>query len=140
LSTYLDASVLVSLFTNDKFSRRADQILRGRQTAPVVSDFGAAEFASVISLKTRMHTVTKQEASGIFTTFDGWVSRTANTVDISPTDIRNAEGMLRRLDLVLRAPDAIHIAITQRIGAELVTFDRHMADCARALRVPVAAI
>jgi len=46
--------------------------------------------------------------------------------------------MLRRLDLNLRAPDAIHIAITERANATLVTFDLKMADSARSLGVAVA--
>jgi uncharacterized protein len=54
-------------------------------------------------------------------------------------DLRQAERFLRRLDLPLRAPDAIHIAITQRLDLELATFDERMADCAKRLGVKVAA-
>jgi uncharacterized protein len=48
-----------------------------------------------------------------------------------------ATTFLRRLDLPLKTPDAIHIAIAQRLGATLVTFDRQMAASARALGTPV---
>jgi predicted nucleic acid-binding protein len=37
------------------------------------------------------------------------------------------------IDLPLRTPDAMHIAIAQRIGAEHLTFDNKMAAGARAL-------
>jgi uncharacterized protein len=40
--------------------------------------------------------------------------------------------------LPLRAPDAIHIAMAQRVGAALVTFDRRMAAAARALGIAAA--
>jgi predicted nucleic acid-binding protein len=48
--------------------------------------------------------------------------------------------MLRRLDLNLRTPDAIHIAIAQRLGAELATFDVRMAESAEALGVTAVAV
>jgi predicted nucleic acid-binding protein len=44
---------------------------------------------------------------------------------------------LRRLDLTLLTPDALHIAIAARIDATLVTFDRAMATSARALGMAV---
>jgi predicted nucleic acid-binding protein len=43
-----------------------------------------------------------------------------------------------RLDLTLRTPDAIHIAIARRLDATLVTFDQRMATNARALGMAVA--
>jgi predicted nucleic acid-binding protein len=45
---------------------------------------------------------------------------------------------LRRLDLPLKTPDAIHIAIAQRVDATLVTFDWQMAAAARALGTIIA--
>ena len=49
-----------------------------------------------------------------------------------------AETALPRLDLTLRAPDALHIAIAHHIGATLMTFDDRIAACAGALGVPAA--
>ncbi len=59
---------------------------------------------------------------------------------MQPSDLDDAQTMLRRLDLVLRAPDAINLAIAQRLGAELATFDIRMAECARALGIAVVAL
>ena len=55
-----------------------------------------------------------------------------------PSDIASAEAYLRRLDLNLRTPDALNIAIAQRVGATLVTFDLRMAEAARTLGTAVA--
>lgn len=52
--------------------------------------------------------------------------------------MKAAEAFVRRLDLTLRAPDALHIAMAQRNGAALVTFDEKMAACAKALGTLVA--
>jgi predicted nucleic acid-binding protein len=58
-------------------------------------------------------------------------------VEIAPGDVAAAQAYLRRLDLTLLTPDAIHIAIAGRISATLVTFDRAMAASARVLGVAV---
>jgi predicted nucleic acid-binding protein len=140
LTIYLDASLLVALFTNDPFSARADLALRGRNLTVVVSDFAAAEFASAVARQVRTGELSRRDARGAFTDFDIWLARIAARAEIHSADIRSAEAALRRLDLTLRAPDAMNIAIAQRLGAELATFDRKMADCARALGVAVAVI
>ncbi len=62
----------------------------------------------------------------------------ADRVEISAGDVAVATAFLRRLDLPLRTPDALHIAIAGRIGATLVTFDQRMAISARALGMAVA--
>jgi predicted nucleic acid-binding protein len=47
--------------------------------------------------------------------------------------------LARRLDLPLRTPDALNIAIAQRVGADLVTFDDRMVASARALGITLLA-
>jgi hypothetical protein len=59
-------------------------------------------------------------------------------VETAPSDIATA-GFIRRLDLTLRAPDAINIAIAWRVGVALATFDAGMASCGATLGVTVAA-
>ena len=136
---YLDASVLVALFTDDPFAPQADRFLRENASVLMVSDFAAAEFAAVIGRHVRAKDITEREARIAFGTFDSWVARVAQHVEIGPSDVKAAESILRRLDLKLRAPDAINIAIAQRIGATILTFDTGMIKNARALGTPVAA-
>jgi hypothetical protein len=140
LRVYFDSSVLVSLITTDMFSVRADQAFRGRGITPFVSDFATAEFASAISRRVRMKLFAADEARAAFSNFDAWMAGAISRIETTPTDIRAAEAALRRLDLTLRAPDAIHIAIAGRIGAELATFDAKMAESARVLGAQIFAI
>jgi predicted nucleic acid-binding protein len=56
---------------------------------------------------------------------------------MTSADITAAAAFLRRLDLTLRTQDALHLAIAQRVGAELLTFDRRTASAARALGTSV---
>jgi uncharacterized protein len=137
VSVYLDASVLVALLTNDKLTARADAFLRNHSPVLIVSDFAAAEFASAVARRVRMGEITPEDARIAFSTFDAWTARAAQRVEISAADVTVAEVFLRRLDLTLRTPDAINIAIAQRNGAGLVTFDEKMAASARMLGTPV---
>jgi predicted nucleic acid-binding protein len=85
-----------------------------------------------------MRTLTQPAARIVFMQFDTWLQGTERAETIH-ADVATAERALRRLDMNLRAPDALNIAIAQRIGATLMTFDDKMAACAKALGVPVAA-
>jgi predicted nucleic acid-binding protein len=140
MSVYLDASVLVPLFIDDLHTSRAQSFLLGSTPLLVVSDFAAAEFASAVSRRVRMQELGTEEARSAFSLFDRWTSIEARRVTVSTSDIDRASTILRSLALPLRTPDAVNIAISERLDASLATFDRRMADCARALGVAVAAL
>ena len=138
MNAYFDASVLVALFAVDTFTSRARAVLKLPNLIAMVSAFAATEFASVLARRVRTGALTAGEAHLAFANFDGWTARAAQRLEIFPGDLVFAETYLRRLDLNLRAPDAIHIAIAQRVGATLVTFDDKMAAAAKMLGTPVA--
>jgi predicted nucleic acid-binding protein len=125
VSLYLDTSVVVALLTEDPLNQRASAFLRDSSDTLIISDFGSVEFSAVVA---------RRAALAIF---DAWTARTARRVGISGADVADADTHLRRLDLTLLTPDAIHIAIAGRIGATLVTFDRAMAVSARAVGMAV---
>lgn len=137
MSLYLDASVLVALFTTDPLTDRADAFLRAHRPAVIVSDFAAAELASAIARRVRTGEIAAHDARTVFATFDAWSARAAGRAETGAADVAAAAAFLRRLDLTLRTPDALHIAIAQRIAAELLTFDEKMATSARALGTAV---
>jgi predicted nucleic acid-binding protein len=139
-SVYLDASVLVPLFKEDVFTNRAQHFFRSNKSDLIISDFAAAEFASALGRYVRLNMISVASARIAFSTFDAWAAQMTNRVRLESSDAGIAETFLRRLDLPLRTPDALNIAIAQRTGAVLATFDIHMAGAARALAVPVADI
>ena len=138
MTVYLDASVLVALFTNDTLTARAETFLRANPLVLIISDFAAAEFSSVIARHVRTKDITKDDARTAFSNLDTWIARTAQRALISTPDIITAQVLLRRLDLNLRTADALNIAIAQRLGAPLVTFDKKMAAVARSVGAEVA--
>lgn len=113
--------------------------LRDCDPAIIVADFAKAEFASGVARQVRMRVTTAADAHGAFAALDVWLPKFARQVEIRADDVALAEAFLRRLDLPLRAPDAIHIAVARRLSAALATFDEKMAACARTLGVEVAA-
>ncbi len=143
MPTYLDTSVVVSLLWYDSHTPTAEAIMAElaaqRGPAPFVSDHAGAEFAATVGRLVRMAAMTKQEATDLFALFDAWIAREVEWVLATPADLARATDWMRRLDLTLRAPDAIHLALAERLGATLVTFDAGMALAARRLGVPVAA-
>jgi len=72
--------------------------------------------------------------------FDRWKVRDTTSDALSTADVAEASSILRRFDLVIRTPDALHLAMARRVGAELVTFDERMADAARMLGLAVTSI
>jgi predicted nucleic acid-binding protein len=105
----------------------------------LLGDFAAAAFASVISRRVRVGSLSTDEGRAAFTKLDQWMISDAYSVTMTSVDITTAPNFPRRLDLNLRAPDAVHIAICRRIGAVLANFDDKMTAAARALDVEIAA-
>jgi uncharacterized protein len=139
VSLYFDASILVALFVIDLSSARAEAFLSAHPEIVVVSDLGVAEFSSAVGPRVRTRDLTREDGQLAFSNLDTWVARSAYREEITTTaDIDAANRILRRLDVNLRTPDAIHIAISQRLDATLLTFDRSMAAGARALGIAMA--
>jgi predicted nucleic acid-binding protein len=81
--------------------------------------------------------IQRRRAQIAFTNLDLWLARSAQQVETSPVDMRLAAAFIRRLDLTLRTPDAVNLAIARRTDAELATFDVKMAANARVLGLSV---
>ncbi len=140
MSVYFDASLIVSLFINDDSNERAEAYLRETSPTVCVSDFAAAEFSSALNRRVRMGLLSAREARAAFGEFDTWRIRVAIRLETTAADMGMADSYLRRLDLPLRTPDALNIALADKADAPLATFDQRMAECAKALGVAVAPI
>lgn len=133
MSVYLDASDLAASFANDPFTDRVDSCLRAEAPSLLISDFAGAEMASAIARRVRTTERTTGEANDVFIAFDESPIRLDSWVETTPADIAMATTLVRRLDLGLRAPDALSIAIAQRVGSAPWAFDQKMAEGARTL-------
>ena len=137
---YFDTSVIVALFLHDAFSLRTDEFMRSAAAVPIVSDFGAAEVSSAVARRVRMGEISVDDSRTSLANFDRWRAEIAGAVEIRPSDIATADLLLRRLDMNLRTPDAIHLAVTVRFGLALATFDRGMVTAAQTLGLTLAPV
>ena len=137
MSLYLDASVLVPTVVAEQSSPAVVEFLLGRADDLIVGDFAAAEVASALSRLVRMDRLTLTEALERLADFDAWRTGETENADVDPHDCRLANSYVRRFDLKLRAPDALHAAICRRLGLQLVTLDRRLVVAARELGIAV---
>jgi hypothetical protein len=138
LSVYFDASVIVSMVTADAFTNRAEAYLLRDAPLANVSDLAAAEVVAALGARLRRRELDVSGANRALGAFDAWRASAAEMCVTIPEDVAAAEMLLRRFELALRAPDAIHLAIVRRKQIPLVTFDVRMADAARTLGLEVA--
>jgi uncharacterized protein len=136
-SLYLDAGAFVPLHVADALSSRARDLISSWTRQVVVSDLTIAEFSSVIARRFRTLELTKAEAAKCIGNGDVWVSQYANPVEMTGHDLKQATTWVQGLELPLRTPDALHLAIARRLGARLMTFDRQMAQAAASLGIEV---
>lgn len=135
---YLDTSVLVPMLVEDALTPCVDLLFEQHDPECVISDFGRAEFVSAVAKKLRNKDVTRETANSAFYRFDLWVQLTAPAIAYAGGhDIFEAEKLIRRLDVNLRTPDAIHIAVAIRFGVSLASFDKKLVIAARSLGVPI---
>jgi predicted nucleic acid-binding protein len=137
LSAYLDGSVLLPLLVEEPTSAAVRGYLDGAAEPLLISDFAAAEVASVLSRLVRTGALDLQDAEARLADFDLGRAAAADPIDLSAADARLTNVYVRRFDLMLRAPDALHLAISNRVGAAMVTLDKRLAAAARELGVTV---
>ena len=137
MGVYLDTSVLLAAHLEESASSAVDEFIISTSQPLLVSDFAAAEVASGVSRLVRMRILSPEDAMAQLRDFDVWRARVTDTVDMSGADARLADVYVRRFDLMLKAPDALHAAIASRLDATLATLDRRLAISARALGLTV---
>jgi len=137
VSLYLDASVVVATLFEEAASAEVADYIRSAREPLVIGDFTTAELASAISRLVRTGHLTEQAATKRLGEFDTWRAAKTDDLDLRSVDVRLANSFVRRFDLGLRAPDALHVATCRRADHTLVTLDRRLAAAADALGVRV---
>lgn len=128
---YADASVIAALALGEPASA---QIETRSETADdiLVSDFGIGKAVSAVSIALRLGRLKDEDANAIVDRlvagFAGWAVVACETIDIS-----RAVQLVRRFDLALRMPDAIHVAIAERLDARLFSGDERQLSAAETI-------
>nr|WP_295660791.1 type II toxin-antitoxin system VapC family toxin [Polymorphobacter sp.] len=135
MKAYLDTSVIVPYFIPEPCTPVINRFVRGPDRSLIVSTLAAGEFASAISRLLRMNLLSQENAVNRLTAFDGWLSTAIETIEIEAADVRLAGMFVRRLDLGLKMPDAIHAAVCRRHGLTLVTRDGRLDQASQVLGI-----
>ncbi len=133
---YVDASVVVAVVASEQSSSAVDAIINMPDTILLVSDFAFAESSAALARNGRVHGWTDHETRQVFDELDAWSLFMTEPVQIAPKDVADAAALVRDGNLVLRAPDAIHLAAARRLDVTILTLDRGMSRAASLLGVP----
>ncbi len=133
MAAYLDTSVLVPLFFNEAGTAAARTEL-ARDTAAWVSYWTLAEFSSAVAFKLRSGQTDAKTAATVRRLFDAFLASHLTVVDVQREDFVNAAQLCKSAASPgLRTPDALHLAVAQRLGLTMVSFDAALinACCAQ---------
>ncbi len=137
MTCYLDASVMLPILVKEPASVMVDAFMATLQQQPWVSDFAAAEVASALSRLVRTGRLQAVDGTVCLSDFDVWRAAMTRPAEMHAADARLADVYVRRFDLGLRAPDALHLAVARRLDATLITLDRCLATAAREMGIAV---
>ncbi len=135
MSAYLDASVILPTLIEETGSAAVDDFIAAAGEYLIISEFAAAEVASALSRLVRTKLLDGDDAAARLADFEAWRALATQDVDLQASDVRLANVFVKRFDLMLRAPDALHAAICRRCDLRLVTMDRRLALAAKELGV-----
>ena len=135
MPAYFDTSVLIPLFFNEAGTAAArDQI--ALEADVWVSHWTLAEFSSAVAFKLRSAQVHEPTAKTARRLFHELVTSRLTVVDVLREDFLNAAGLCESLpEPGLRTPDALHLAVAQRLGLVMVSFDHALTSACRACAV-----
>ena len=130
MSLYLDTSVLVPLFCEEPKSKLVGGWASQAQVPFSVSDFAVAEFCSALSKCVRIGVFDQAYSQKLISSFDGWRKIHCSFEHIQPADIESATQLVQQPLPKLLVPDAVHLAICQRLELTLVTLDKDLLTIA----------
>lgn len=140
MTIYLDTSVVASLFTTDAHSARASAWLPAVSSRLTLSEWTLAEFSSALAIMERARRLPANERARAEAAFDSWVSRQRAPHPVGPGDAIASRRFILGMTRPLRAGDALHLVLVQRLALSLATFDDRMAAAALDLGLAVEAI
>lgn len=135
MKAYFDTSAFAMLSFADKGYDTLDRWIGARATETCFSTFGWGEFVSSVGRRVRDRNLDGQVGQRLLIEAKVYL-RTWSFPAATSDDIDEASKMLADFSLTLRLPDAIHIAVAQRIEAVLITLDRYQLRAARHVSCP----
>ncbi len=137
MKLYLDTSAVVSIFLAEQRSSEVARLVSASGDAVVISDLAGGEYGAAISTAVRTERLTDVQGREALQDFDAWYATNVERIELTAADVRLGASHVRRFDLALLFPDALHLALCARSNATLLTGDRRQADAAHRIGVAV---
>ena len=99
------------------------------------SDWGLTESASALGIKCRRGELDAEAAVKAFAALAAFARECCELISCACRHQAEAQAMLGRFDLNLRAGDALHLALCKQARATLVTYDALLLASAKALGI-----
>lgn len=128
---YLDTSLLIALITTEKRTARAHDWLAGVDDDLVTSEWTRVEVASALSIKQRQGVLDAAGRAEAEYAFRMITDQGLDALPVETSDFRRAADYVRPPERNLRGPDALHIAVADRLGATLHSLDDAQVKAAR---------
>jgi predicted nucleic acid-binding protein len=128
---YLDTSLLVAALVHEAGTATAVSFLQAHAKQPLlISPWVATELASALALEVRRGAITPQESQEAWERFGVLREQRLNTLPLAAEDFEAAARLCLTQAPPLRAGDALHLALCQRLNLQLASFDRGLCKAA----------
>ena len=133
---YLDTSAAVALFVAEPSSELVDRWLSACDVPLVSSDWMVTEFASALSIKQRSGVLAGKDAKAAWRNFETFCRSGLRLAPVSRNAFEVAAQLVREPTHGLRSGDALHLAVAQEIGANVISsLDATMVSNAKRLKM-----
>jgi len=134
---YLDTNVVVAYYLPEALSGRAQSTYQ-THTTHTISELVELEVLAVLSAQIRTRALERTDAERVAGLFLSQVETGMYArVHLHAGHYQTARGFIRRFDLPIKSPDALHLAVCTSESLALVTADRQMARNAESLGLDV---
>ena len=128
---YLDTSLLVAALVHEAGTATALRFLQAHARQPLlISPWVVTELASALALQVRRGAITLQESQEAWERFGVLREQRLNTLPLAVEDFEAAARLALTQAPPLRAGDALHLALCQRLNLQLASFDRGLCKAA----------
>jgi hypothetical protein len=133
---YIDTSVLGAIFFREPGAANLVARLESqRKTRLMISAWTLTEMASIGGIKQRTGAIDAASRQQALANFQRFSSMNLGMTEIEPADFRTAAVFIES-PAVLRAGDALHLAVARRLGARLASIDRRLCAATEMLGLP----
>ena len=129
---YLDTSLIVAVLTNEVATGPTQAWLAGRPVQELyISEWVLTEVSSALSIKVRVGEISVDRRAMALGFFRQMAAESFTILPLSSSHFHAAARLSDQHELVLRAGDALHLAVAVDAGARLCTLDKRLSEAGR---------